>query len=297
MFGVHPSRAEEIEELAETHALRALGGRNLPVDVRSILNDHGVFIFHPPPDAPFEAELNLGRRPFTLEIKRVTGSRARFTIAHELGHLLLHADVSLVHRETASTVIDSLENNGTALAEIETEANAFAAGLLMPRGQFLTDIRELEEPTAVGYGTWLDELTRKYDVSRSAAMMRLARLRDRAVLTGFAWSDSGKIIYMIPNLELEMTATEVATLAWRCCQLVPGHRRRWLPQKAFAPIRNELLQIPNAEAAVVKSQSAIRIRDIFPELRSALVGEIFICGCDINCKKLYFEIVLENGIH
>lgn len=62
-------------------------------------------------------------------------NRRRFTMAHELGHQLLHADYLArnVHVDTGVLRRDELSSEG--VYEKEVAANAFAAELLMPRGQ------------------------------------------------------------------------------------------------------------------------------------------------------------------
>jgi len=52
--------------------------------------------------------------------------RKRFTIAHELGHYFLH-------REVKRTFIDEVFTRSGDSNQIEREANAFAASLLMPK--------------------------------------------------------------------------------------------------------------------------------------------------------------------
>lgn len=62
--------------------------------------------------------------------------RQRFTIAHELGHFFLHLD------KTGNQTIICLKDEFDWL---ETEANNFAAELLMPREMFLLELLKLLE--------------------------------------------------------------------------------------------------------------------------------------------------------
>jgi IrrE N-terminal-like domain len=68
-------------------------------------------------------------------------ARRRFTAAHELGHALMHS--SDMFRYLADTTID--EEDKTAHAEMEKEANRFAAELLMPRAVVLARVDELRK--------------------------------------------------------------------------------------------------------------------------------------------------------
>lgn len=62
--------------------------------------------------------------------KKLQGPRKNFTIAHEIGHLLLHMNAPLPV-ETASTIETNL-NTDRGHRSYEREANSFAAHLLLP---------------------------------------------------------------------------------------------------------------------------------------------------------------------
>lgn len=87
--------------------------------------------------------------------------RRRFTIAHELGHLLLHPEGQEFRDETFS---------GNPR---ETEANRFAAQLLMPDWML--------EPLLKNSRTDAAELAVLFDVSEPAMKVRLATLLGRPV--------------------------------------------------------------------------------------------------------------------
>lgn len=70
-------------------------------------------------------------RPFIfLDTQKECAVRTRFNMAHELGHLLLHGDISQTDLEQKKV-----------LNQIEWEANQFASCFLLPRISFLLDIR------------------------------------------------------------------------------------------------------------------------------------------------------------
>lgn len=70
-------------------------------------------------------------RPFIGHNKRsTTAARARFNLAHELGHILLHRSVTR----------EDLENAGT-FSYIEKQAHRFAGALLFPRNAFYREVR------------------------------------------------------------------------------------------------------------------------------------------------------------
>lgn len=103
-------------------------------------------------------------------------SRARqnFTVAHELGHLLLHDQEQLhVDHEFRFRLRNDVSSQG--ISEYEQEANFFAASLLMPR-EFIE--RDLEDQIFVDLldDDFLRDLARKYGVSAQALAIRLKTL-------------------------------------------------------------------------------------------------------------------------
>ena len=104
-------------------------------------------------------------------------NRQRFTIAHEIGHLMLHRRLIekqvhvdktfpvMVHRDTRST-------QGTDLIEIQ--ANQFAAALLMPESLLRSVIGQ--EEYDIDDERPIDELARKLRVSRQALEFRIRNL-------------------------------------------------------------------------------------------------------------------------
>ncbi len=100
--------------------------------------------------------------------------RQRFTIAHELGHFLLHQGDSLhVDRAVFAKLRSDLSSQG--VDEEEIEANLFAAELLMPRELIARDLENadivdiLEEEFLLG-------MSKNYDVSLQALVLRLNNL-------------------------------------------------------------------------------------------------------------------------
>lgn len=93
--------------------------------------------------------------------------RDRFTIAHELGHLLIHlppikdADPSAVMRATRW-----VDDNNAAQQRAEWEANWFAAALLMPKDSFIQRWKSGGE----------SEVQSVFDVSAAAAKTRAKSL-------------------------------------------------------------------------------------------------------------------------
>lgn len=98
-------------------------------------------------------------------------NRQRFTIAHELGHFLLHDGISShVDRDYRINFRSAESSQATNIEEVE--ANYFSASLLMPSEFLFRDnaVEALDSNDAVA------ELARRYQVSQHAMSLRLANL-------------------------------------------------------------------------------------------------------------------------
>ena len=112
-------------------------------------------------------------------------NRQRFTIAHELGHLLLGHDKSLNYTEMESSndqntsqilFRDDKASEGSDWREIE--ANHFAASLLMPKKLLNYQIEEITKNKSECYLSELDvyNLAETFRVSPISMSIRLSRL-------------------------------------------------------------------------------------------------------------------------
>lgn len=97
--------------------------------------------------------------------------RKRFTMAHELGHLVLHHSSPVsVSEESGVLLRDINSSKGEDLKEIE--ANYFAACLLMPSNKvssYLSEVSHLSED-------FITDMAKKFDVSVMAMTIRLTNL-------------------------------------------------------------------------------------------------------------------------
>ena len=103
--------------------------------------------------------------------------RQRFTIAHELGHFLLHEGQDVHLDESRGAFRVNLRSPESARGEDndEKEANLFAAELLMP-AIFLEQDLQGEDLDLLGDSEFLEKLAKKYKVSIQALTFRLAYL-------------------------------------------------------------------------------------------------------------------------
>ena len=97
--------------------------------------------------------------------------RQRFTIAHELGHLLYHSHLigdGVDDNRAYRSVADGKFYNRSITAREETEANRFAASLLMPKESVLS--------VWENSGRSLKDTAKKFQVSMQAMRIRLESL-------------------------------------------------------------------------------------------------------------------------
>jgi Zn-dependent peptidase ImmA (M78 family) len=100
-------------------------------------------------------------------------ARRRFTIAHEIGHLVLHKGEE-VHVDAGFRINLRDPRSATAEDVEEIEANAFAANLLMPAAWLKTDV--VGETIDWSDSAELEELAQRYKVSPQAMLVRLSSL-------------------------------------------------------------------------------------------------------------------------
>jgi len=162
------------------HILKEAGVTEAPVPVEHLVRAQGAELRMQGLEVPDSS--NISGFLYREHGKAIIGvnaahhpNRQRFTVAHELGHLLLHgaADgirVDDVHVDRSFHLRSQLSSEGTDPAE--REANFFAAELLMPehflRAEALSF--DLVDDAAA------KDLAKRYGVSVQAMMIRLANL-------------------------------------------------------------------------------------------------------------------------
>ena len=121
-------------------------------NLTQVLEDNGLFLIN----FDFNTErvdgmsiLANGKFPVVFSNKRSLGDRQRFTLAYELGHLVMH-----------------LQTNPSFTRDISHEANEFAAEFLMPEKDIKGDFKD-----GVNLNV-LADLKRKWKVSMQALLYR-----------------------------------------------------------------------------------------------------------------------------
>lgn len=142
-----------------------------PVPVNRVARVLGLEVYM----QPFEGDLSgILIREGGKAILGVNSShhihRRRFTIAHEMGHFLLHeGNRVFVDRSYRVSLRSSISSLGTDLEEIE--ANTFASMILIPEQFLLKDLQA--EDIDIEDTRGIERLARKYRVSPQTITFRL----------------------------------------------------------------------------------------------------------------------------
>ena len=111
---------------------------DMSIDPFAIAAEQGLTCeIRPLEDTLLLGRIDVARGHVTLnERGKALQERFRFTMAHELGHFLLHAQgftSPILLEDTEETISDVAEFTRDEALRIESQANSFAAHLLMPR--------------------------------------------------------------------------------------------------------------------------------------------------------------------
>jgi Zn-dependent peptidase ImmA (M78 family) len=113
--------------------------------------------------------------------------RLRFTFSHELGHYILddHRNTLLLPGTPAHGSVTTLDSS----IETEREADLFAACLLLPEDRIKRDLFKRKFNFAL-----VDELSRKYNVSLTATLLRFITLGNHPLM--MVCSQAGKLKWL-----------------------------------------------------------------------------------------------------
>ena len=156
--------------------LRESGFIDPPVDVEGLARTKDVVVrYVAAPDDVSGLLLKKGERVVIGVNRKHHVHRRRFTIAHELGHWLLHCDPAERPLHVDQQLVYFRDDKSAEASDRkEISANAFAAALLMPRESLLADLDG--RPIDVNDDTAIRRLARRYQVSTQALTLRLVNL-------------------------------------------------------------------------------------------------------------------------
>lgn len=157
-----------------------------PVPVDAIAENLGATIVYEPNDDDLSGFLlkDKSRNQVVIGVNSSHPKvRQRFTIGHEIGHLLLHSEESFhldrsnegFGRKTTADKFERNKDSTTGANKIEREANLFAAELLMPKNFIEKDMAKLGNIDLL-HDLRLEQLAIDYGVSLQALTYRLNNL-------------------------------------------------------------------------------------------------------------------------
>ncbi len=175
-----PMRSDgTIHRIAEK-LLRDAGLEEPPVDVEVVAKHLGALVRRESAEGEISGALYRLPEGPVIGVNALHASvRQRFTIAHEIGHLVLHEDPVFVDRmysapspsKRPAYLRDARSSQATDVQEIE--ANKFAAALLMPPSMIREALDEVSVPVD---GEGIETLANLFDVSSQSMGFRLLNL-------------------------------------------------------------------------------------------------------------------------
>lgn len=150
----------------------------VPVPVELLARRVGARVTYEPfePDVSGLLHQEPGEPPVIGVNSATSANRQRFTIAHELGHLLCGHDGQTLILDRTVQVNWRDRTSGAATDRQEIEANAFAAALLMPGAEVRERLSAAVRGRPVTDDELVNRLARTFAVSRQAMEYRLANL-------------------------------------------------------------------------------------------------------------------------
>jgi len=153
------------------------------IDVEAIAFDAGIDVLYEPLSGCEATLVGFGNKAIATVSPAVSRGRERFSIAHEIGHWMLHRGKSFRCRA------DDVVQNFSSEIGLEREADTFASHLLMPTSIFQPAIKAANRP---GLND-LQDIAEQFVVSMQAVSIRLAMLDTLPVIvacytkTGLKW--------------------------------------------------------------------------------------------------------------
>ena len=142
------------EKIARTNSIKTP-----PVDIFDLVqNKYGIKIREISLDNDISAIVDLNKQDITLNKDKHIYHK-RFTLAHELGHILLK------HNQRKWTDFSNYITDSNPDKPLEEEANAFAAGLLMPKYLLTQYLKKGYSPKNLSHLFQVSEQSLWYSIS------------------------------------------------------------------------------------------------------------------------------------
>lgn len=169
-----PRSAKQIRELVEDLLKRHGVAQKIPVPIEEIARAEGAELRYMPYDGDLSGMVYRDDDRTVIGVNSLHHpNRERFTIAHELGHMLMHKGKEVfVDRKFRINFRDGASAEGIEPEEID--ANRFAAEILIPYDMIVEDLKG-QQLDAVDEEE-IAKLARKYRVSTQTMTYRIFNL-------------------------------------------------------------------------------------------------------------------------
>lgn len=186
---------EESEEAAEAFIAKHHPSRDIPIPIEKIveieLEISVVPIMNLMSREGIDAFLSHDFKELYIDYNHYFGqtNRSRFTLAHEVGHLVLHRKV-VSGIKTVKEWRKFILGEGVGRAFYEIHADNFAGCLLMPRAEVTKEyqilkeaalkslkaagMKKIDDKTLISFIA--NQIAKKFDVSPKAAEIRLSKI-------------------------------------------------------------------------------------------------------------------------
>lgn len=162
-------------EIKASNLLDELKAMAAPVRVDAVAHRMGLLVEEIPLGDEVSGVLVIENGQGTIGVnKNHAPARKRFSIAHEIGHYVLHRKESELFIDKKFAAVFRDNKSSTGEHRIEIQANLFAASLLMPRYLLEKEIKVLG--LDLGDDLILESLAGKFEVSVQAMTYRLSNL-------------------------------------------------------------------------------------------------------------------------
>jgi Zn-dependent peptidase ImmA (M78 family) len=171
------NRRSDDPEARAAETLAKLDFRLLPIPVEKVAKSLGALIRFQPFDEELSGMIFIKEGVAIIGVNALHHpNRQRFTLAHEIGHLVMHRDIisTEVHVDREFAVLMRDATSATGQNKIEREANRFAAALLVPRNLLEKELKA--KPFDIDGQSPLDELAKKFRVSKQMMEFRITNL-------------------------------------------------------------------------------------------------------------------------
>lgn len=169
-----PNIERHVQKLRREYSEATRPAKEVPVPVEKIAKWFGAQVKFSPLDEELSGMVYIKSDTPIIGVNSLHHpNRQRFTIAHELGHLILHRGrlINQVHVDKKFPVLmrDASASIGAELMEIE--ANNFAASLLMPTDLIARELRK--QRFDIDDDQPIERLAKKFRVSKQALEYRI----------------------------------------------------------------------------------------------------------------------------